>query len=312
MFNSTRTFLSTLRGVLPLSCALVLCVLCFPAESGGQTKLAETERKIATLVREIEGAEVGVALSDLQSGAELLINADQDFHAASTMKVPVMMEVWRQARSGGLSLDAQVMVRNNFRSIVDGTPYKLTAQDDSEPTLYGKVGRAVPLRELVRLMITESSNLATNILIEQVTPRRVMELMNSIGAKSIRVRRGVEDEKAYAKGLNNTTTARDLMIVFRRLAEGKVVSAAASDEMLAVLSAQKFREGIPAGLPAATRVAHKTGSITKIRHDAGVVFLPAREKPYVLVVLTRGIADSQRADQLIAAISRAVYEGLEK
>jgi len=162
----------------------------------------------------------------------------------------------------------------------------------------------------MRLMIIVSSNLATNILIERVTPERVMDLMNAIGAEHIRVLRGVEDGKAFQQGLNNTTTARDLMIILRRIAERRAVSAKASDEMIKIMLDQKFNEGIPAGLPRNARVSHKTGSITKINHDAAIVYPPRGRKPYVLVVLTRGIDDEKRAHKLIADISRVVYEHL--
>jgi beta-lactamase class A len=157
-------------------------------------------------------------------------------------------------------------------------------------------------------MITVSSNLATNLLIERVTPERVMDLMHTIGAEHIRVLRGVEDGKAFQQGLNNTTTARDLMIILRRIAERRAVSAKASDEMIKIMLDQKFNEGIPAGLPRNARVSHKTGSITRINHDAAIVYPPSR-KPYVLVVLTRGIEDEKLAHKLIADISRMVYEG---
>jgi beta-lactamase class A len=156
-------------------------------------------------------------------------------------------------------------------------------------------------------MITVSSNLATNLLIERVTPDRVMNLMRTVGAKHIRVLRGVEDGKAFQRGLNNTTTARDLMIILRRIAERRAVSAKASDEMIKVMLDQKFNEGIPAGLPRDARVSHKTGSITRINHDVAIVYPPGR-KPYVLIVLTRGIEDEKRAHKLIADISRVVYE----
>jgi beta-lactamase class A len=156
-------------------------------------------------------------------------------------------------------------------------------------------------------MITVSSNLATNILIERVTPERVMDLMREIGANNIRVRRGVEDGKAFEKGLNNTTTARDLMIILRRIAERRAVSPKVSDEMVKVMLGQQFNEGIPAGLPKEVRVSHKTGSITKVNHDAAIIYAPGR-KPYVLVVLERGIEDEKRAHKLISHISRTIYE----
>lgn len=272
-------------------------------------------RRLESRIRELIAASgveiVGVAFYDLAGGRELLINADERFHAASTMKVPVMMEIFRQASEGRISLDEKIAIKNEFTSIADGSHYSITAESDSEGTLYKRIGQKETIRELMRLMIDVSSNLATNILIDLVTPERVMELMNQLGAKNIRVLRGVEDSKAFEKGLNNSTTARDLMILLRHIAERKAVSPSASDEMTKVLLDQKFNEGIPAGLPSTAKVAHKTGSITRVNHDAAIVFLPSR-KPYVLVVLTRGIEEEKRAHKLIADISRAAYEFLSR
>jgi beta-lactamase class A len=267
----------------------------------------ELEKRIGSLVAESGAETVAVAFRDLQTGRELFVNERVSFHAASTMKVPVMFEVYREARAGTLGLDESIAVKNEFKSIADGSAFSVSPEDDSEQTLYKKIGGTETVRELVRLMITESSNLATNILIARVTPARVMALLRGMGARDMKVLRGVEDGKAFERGMNNTTTARDLLILFRALAEGDAVSREASREMADVLAAQKFNEGIPAGLPRGLRVAHKTGSITKIEHDAGVVYPPNR-KPYVLVVLVRGITDEARAHKLIADISRAVYE----
>lgn len=301
--RSRRTFVSK-TFVLALACASAL--LCANATGARAKGTRELERVVKKLVAESGAETVAVAFRDLQTGSELLVNGRVSFHAASTMKVPVMFEVFREAREGSLRLDESIPVKNEFKSIADGGAFSVSPEDDSEQTLYKKVGGTETVRELVRLMITESSNLATNILIERVTPARVMALLQSMGARDMTVLRGVEDGKAFERGMNNTTTARDLAILFRALAEGRAVSPEASREMTDILAAQKFNGGIPAGLPPGTRVAHKTGSITKIEHDAGVVYLPNR-KPYVLVVLVRGIADEKRAHKLIADISRAVY-----
>jgi beta-lactamase class A len=267
------------------------------------------ESKVRALIAASGAETVAVAFRDLKNGRELLINPGESFHAASTMKLPVMLEVYREARERLLNLDERLAVKNEFKSIADGSPFSVSSEDDSEHTLYTKVGGTETVRELVRLMITESSNLATNILIDRVTPRRVMELTRRMGARDMRVLRGVEDGKAFERGLNNTTTARDLLILLSAVAEGRAVSRAASDEVADILAAQKFNSGIPAGLPVGVRVAHKTGSITKIEHDAGIVYPPGR-KPYVLVLLVRGIADEARAHRLIADISRAVYSDI--
>jgi len=293
--------------------AALVCALAAPAHVAGQSKVKSgaLEGKVRGLIATSGAETVAVAFQDLQTGRELLINPGVSFHAASTMKVPVMLEIYRQAQFGKLSLDERLPVKNEFKSIADGSTFSVSPADDSEKTLYKKIGGTETVRELLRLMITESSNLATDILIERVTPARVMELMRRMGARDMRVLRGVEDGKAFERGLNNTTTARDLLVLMRAIAEERAVSIIASREMARVLLDQKFNEGIPAGLPPLIPVAHKTGSITKIEHDAGIVFLSGR-KPYVLVVLVRGIAEEARAHKLIADISRAIYEGVTK
>ncbi len=233
-----------------------LLLLCF-AHARGQTspRVDELKRKIETVISASGAETVGVAFYDLETKRELLVNPDASFHAASTMKVPVMMEVFRQAREGKLSLDAGVVVRNEFKSIADGSPFSVSPEDDSERTLYRKVGRSVPVRELIELMINVSSNLATNVLIERVTPARVMDLMRQTGAHNIRVLRGVEDGKAYERGLNNVTTAADLATIMTAIERGEAVSARAAREMRDILMRQEFNDAIPAGLPPGTPVA---------------------------------------------------------
>ena len=134
-------------------------------------------------------------------------------------------------------------------------------------------------------------------------------MMRALGADSINVLRGVEDQKAFDKGLNNETTARALEVLMLKIARGEAVGPKADAEMAAILKRQKFNDGIPAGLPDGTIVGHKTGSITKIHHDAAIVFGP---RPYVLVVLVRGIQDQKASAALIASISREIWNGLAR
>jgi beta-lactamase class A len=252
------------------------------------------------------GAYVGLAYVDLGSADSLFLNADTSFHAASTMKVPVMIELFRRANSGSFRMDQGLMMVNQFASLVDGSPYSLDVGSDSDSTLYKHIGDRVRVDSLLRLMITRSSNFATNTLITLVGGEAVTRTMRELGAKRIQVRRGVEDGKAFEKGLNNTTTARDLAIILRAIQDGKAASTSATQAMLGILLAQEFNEKIPAGLPPGVRVAHKTGEITAVSHDAAIVYPPGRS-PYVLVVLTRGLADGARSARLIADISALVY-----
>ena len=262
--------------------------------------------RIRQRVRQVPGAVVGVAYHDLQTNDTLFLNADDSFHAASTMKVPVMIELFRRVDAGALGLDQGILLVNQFASIADGSPYSLDPGDDSDSSAYRLVGARVPVRELIDRMITRSSNLATNALIELVGARHADSTAHALGAHNMRVLRGVEDDKAFQAGMNNTTTARDLAALLEAIETGRAASAASCKRMRDILLNQEFNTEIPAGLPAGTRVAHKTGWITGVLHDAAIVYPPGR-RPYVLVVLTRGIPDEQVARSLIVDISRLVY-----
>ncbi len=257
----------------------------------------------------VAGAQAGVWLQDLATGDTLALNATTAFHAASTMKVPVMIELFRRADAGTLRLDSAIVVRNTFASIVDGSPFTLDAGDDSDSSLYASAGKRVTLRELNERMITRSSNLATNAVIELLDARRVDATAHALGASTIQVRRGVEDTKAFNAGLNNTTSARDLGVLMAALAQNRAASPAACEAMRQVLRRQEFNDEIPAGLPPGTPVAHKTGWITATTHDAAIIYPPGRA-PYVLVILTRAIADRAVAQRLMADISRDAWHAM--
>lgn len=266
----------------------------------------ELEHRIREKVKKFPEAKFAVAFRNLSDNEELLINAEDSFHAASTMKTPVMIELYKKASEGNFSIDGTIEVKNNFRSIADGSNYSLDSVQDSEHDLYLHIGEQLKVKDLIFRMITMSSNLATNILIEEAGPQNIMSTMRSIGAEQIQVRRGVEDNKAFQLGLNNRTNANDLMIIFTHLANGTVVNKPACDSMIATLMHQHFTDRIPGKLPKNVKTATKSGSITKVCHDSGIVFLPDGRK-YVLVVLTSGIESEEAASALIADISYEVY-----
>ncbi|MBA2687247.1 MAG: serine hydrolase [Gemmatimonadaceae bacterium] len=263
--------------------------------------------RIESVIAAVPGAQVAVAYVDSATGRSLYRNADSVYHAASTMKVPVMMELFRQAGSGGFSLDQPLLLVNEFRSIADGSPFTVTPEDDADTSLYAQLGTRVLVRDLLQRMITRSSNLATNQLIALVGAESVTAMIRRLGGQRMTVLRGVEDLKAFDRGMNNVATARDLAILLSAITQARAEIRAHSAEMLNILFAQEFNEKIPAGLPPGTRVAHKTGEITAHSHDAAIVY-PANRKPYVLVVLTRGIPDAKVSAKLIADISRVVYQ----
>jgi beta-lactamase class A len=297
---------------IPLLLALLAAPACGPEadrrtdETSGPA-LGEAVAALEAVIAE-SGAEVGLYYRSLAPGGDsIALDADVRMHAASTMKVPVMMQLFLDDQSGERSLDSTMPVKRTFRSIVDGSEFDLPPESDSDTTFYGRVGEEASIRSMVERMITWSSNLATNILIEAAEPDRIAAMLHGIGADSMSVLRGVEDLKAFEAGLSNTTTARALGAVMASLVESDLFTEQSREGMLDILSRQHFTDGIPAGVPEGTRVANKTGWITGINHDAAIVF-PDSAEPYVLVVMVRGHPADDQGEAMTAALSRIVWE----
>jgi len=292
-----RTFIARILSGLALA-----AILPVPAAARDQ-KLEEARTQVEQRIGE-SGAEVAVVFRSLDGKHRLEIRPRDSFHAASTMKLGVMLELFRQVHRGMLRLDDPLPIRNEFHSIVDGSPFQLDPADDSDPEPYTKAGSTMTLGDLCEAMITRSSNLATNLLMEKLGIPNIRRTVKANGGEGLEVVRVLEDGKAFAKGLNNTTTAEALAALLDRIAREKAVDARSSQQMIAILKRQAFNEAIPAGLPPGTVVAHKTGEITKIHHDAAIVFAP---RPFILVILVRGIEQREKSSALMAEIARILY-----
>jgi beta-lactamase class A len=262
-------------------------------------------RNVLQIKKEHDLEALGIAFYDSQSTIQWAYDGDQYFHAASTMKLAVLLAVFRQVERGELSLEAPVHIRNRFVSIINQETFMLDLGADADPDVYGHLGRTLTVRELSYWMITKSSNLATNLLVDVVGIPIIQLALDELEIDGIRILRGVEDQAAFDAGLNNEVTANGLLKLLRLIADGKAYSKQASDAMLNILLEQQYRSGIPAGLPKAVRVAHKTGNISTVHHDAGIVFVEGR-RPYVLVILTQFRAEAGRGTA-VADVSRDIY-----
>ena len=285
---------------------LTILVFCFLISCDQGTSIEDLRKSIQEEFNAEEGT-FALAFHNISTGEELLINADESFHAASTMKTPVMIEVYKQAAEGLIDINDSIMVKNTFYSIVDSSTYELNSTDDSEKDLYNMVGQKRAISDLVYDMIIVSSNLATNLVIDLVDARKVNETMREIGAMDINVLRGVEDIKAFRQGLSNSTTAYDLMVIYKKMAKHAIVSPQASTEMINILQDQKFNEIIPAYLPDDVKVAHKTGVITALHHDSGIVMLPDGRQ-YVLILLSKELGDFDSGTERMAKVSKLIYD----
>ncbi|HEY3120652.1 MAG TPA: serine hydrolase [Vicinamibacteria bacterium] len=265
--------------------------------------------RTALNIKEQNGLEeLAIAFWDEETSIQWSYNADRWFHAASTMKLAVLLGVFRQVTRGELSLDAPVHVRNKFTSIVDRKPFMLEIARDADQEVYVQLGRTMSIKELAYYMITTSSNFATNLLVDVLGVDVIQRALADLGITGVKVLRGVEDQAAYDAGLNNEVTANGLLKLLRLISEGEAFDEKASKEMLEILLDQRLKGGIPAGLPAAARVAHKTGNISTVHHDAGIVYLENR-KPYVLVILTQFPVATAK-NRAVADVSRDIHDCL--
>jgi beta-lactamase class A len=267
-----------------------------------RTRLAELEKRSSCKA-------LGVSLYDSETGVAFGYRADRWFHAASTIKVAILLGVFGEIHRGGLVPQSRLHIRNRFVSAYDGSPFRVNADRDANAEVQDAIGKTMRISELALHMIATSSNLATNLLLDYVGLESVQRTLAELGIAGVDVRRGVEDERAFQSGTNNQVTADGLVQLLRAIAEERAFSPELSRAMLDILHAQEFKSGIPAGLPVHARVAHKTGEISTIAHDAGIVYLPKR-KPYVVAVLTEWAPDATGRSATIAAASYDVYQHL--
>jgi beta-lactamase class A len=251
---------------------------------------------------------IAVAIHDLETGLRFSVNGDRWFHAASTIKVAVLLAVFRAADEGRLRLDDSLHVRNRFFSAANGSVFHATPDRDATPELYQCIGRTARLSSLAHAMISGSSNLATNLLLDFVGVEYARKVLRDAQVHSVELRRGVEDHAAHARGINNEATANGLVTLLSAI-RGDFLSSESKQEVIRILLEQRFNSMIPARLPPHAAVAHKTGEISTACHDIGIVYLPERE-PYIAVILTEFDPDKNGRRETVAAISELIYRYL--
>ncbi|HEX5491543.1 MAG TPA: serine hydrolase [Candidatus Udaeobacter sp.] len=266
------------------------------------------QEELESLALKNKARAVGIALHDLETGFRFSLQGDRWFHAASTIKVAVLLAVFRAADEGRFQLDDSLHVRNRFFSAADGSLFRLSQDRDATPELYAAIGRTAKISSLAHAMICGSSNLATNLLLEFVGVEYTRRILREAHVEGVELKRGVEDHAAHESGVNNEATADGLLTLLSAL-RGDFLKPETKRELIQILLEQRFNSMIPAGLPAHAAVAHKTGEISTASHDIGIVYLPERE-PYIVAILTEFDEDKAGRRETVAAISAAIYRSL--
>ena len=258
--------------------------------------------------RESKARAVAVALLDFESGFRFSLAGNRWFHAASTIKVAVLLAIFRAADEGRLRLEDSLHVRNRFISAANGFPFRLDSDSDAMPELYQAIGRTGKISALAEGMIAASSNLATNLLLDLVGVEYARNVLRDAQVSGVELRRGVEDKTAHERGIDNQVTADGLLTLLCAL-RGNFLSNESREQAIRILLAQRFKSMIPAGLPAHATVAHKTGEISTACHDMGIVYLPERQ-PYIAVILTEFDPEKDGRRETVAAISEVIHRSL--
>ena len=257
------------------------------AVSQQETKLSPRLRKIAGIIK--NAAPCHVYFSDLtQKGG--LYRGNETMPSASMIKVFILALAYQDIADGTLSRNETfTLTRDN---VVGGSG-----------TLQNRAyGTRVPLKELLEKMIIDSDNTATNILIDRLGMENINAYMQAHGYCSSVLRRKMMDLAALQAGRDNLTSVKDVGLLFKRLYNGTCVSPELDAEMLGIYDQQTDNDKIPARLPEGTVVAHKTGEVSDVRHDGGIVYTANGD--YVLVIFT---SDYYPYDG-IAALSRKIYD----
>ncbi|WP_343890432.1 serine hydrolase [Kribbella sandramycini] len=256
---------------------------------------------IAELLHAVDGSgEFGVWLGGLDGKPVFEHRSDRTHYSASTMKLPVAIALQRKVAAGELTLDQPVTVHNDFASEAGGR-FGVDPAEDEAPATWSRMGTDVPLGWLTAEMITLSSNLATDLVLERVGIAAAHAVLAEYGDGRSAIRRGIDDRAAQAAGISNEMSPAGLAGVL--VAVGNQEDAYLRD----LLAANQWNGEIPARLPAGTRVEHKNGWDVRIRHDGGVVREPDAD-PFVLVVCTTSDLPDARAQQLIAEIALVAWE----
>jgi beta-lactamase class A len=290
--NRTRTFFSLL--------ALLLSFFLAGHTAFAQQAVAAKElllwQKLDDAVRSedqhLDGV-LGVAIRDLSNQHTLLLNADELFPTASTIKIAVLAELYRQVQQGKL----------RFTDLYTLEPSDLVGGSGITSALTPGLTR-LTLRDVAALMISVSDNSAANVLIDRVGMDNVNQLLDSLGLMHTRLRRKMMDIKAAAEGRENVASPREIMLLLEALYQGKVLNKQLTEDYFNLLSVPKAGY-ISRELPEDLRIASKPGELEGVRNDCGVVFTAAR--PYVICVMSTYLRDERAGGDAIARISGETY-----
>ncbi|MBE7440572.1 MAG: serine hydrolase [Spirochaetales bacterium] len=250
-----------------------------------------------------------LSLYDPVSGERLRVRASRVYPAASTMKAAILFSAFSLSDRRLLSLEKRITVENQFTSVADGSIFQVPPELSRKCTClaWRNQGADLTIRLLLRDMIRNSSNLATNLLIKEMGAAAIMQELKRAGIEGVSISRGLYDLPAFDRNWHNTLTADGTLELFYQIYYSSFFSMESRLEMVEILSRTIHRDRLPALLPGSASVAHKAGMTDDVAHDAGIVF-PAGQNPYFVAILTEGYESRPAASAALAEASLLLYE----
>jgi beta-lactamase class A len=285
----------------PVSAPAVVPVAGSPAQS--QLLWQKLDATVRQVDHDFDGT-LGVAIMDLTDGRTLFLNPDAVFTQASSIKVTVLAELYRQQQQSEQGLPGKAKLSDLYTM----SNNDLVADSAIMGGLTPGVTR-VTNRDLATFMVAVSDNSATNVLIDRVGMANVNAMLDSLGLTHTRLQRKMMDVKAALAGRENLSTPRDMMTLFADLYRGKVLSKALTADYFKVLSTHKESD-IPRYIPEDVVIANKPGELAGVRNDVGIVFVP--DRPFVIVVMTAYLKHERDGNDAIAKIAGAAYEYFDR
>lgn len=297
-------------GILTRAICVVLMVSCAIAQAVPAPQQTENQmqavlwQKLAARIGDIDSnldGVVGVAILDLTSGQTFFLHADDVFPQASSIKIAVLAELYRQAQEAGRE-------KNKLGELYTVQSSDLVADSDIMGGLTPGVTR-ITNRDLATMMVAVSDNSATNVLIDRLGMKNIDDLMVSLGLSHTLLRRKMMDVKAASEGRENVSTPREMMTLLEDIYRGKVLNKEMTEDFLKMLSTHK-ESFLPRSLPDDVRVANKPGELEAVRNDSGIVF--ASNRPYVICVMTTYLRNERAGENAISSISEAAYQTFDR
>lgn len=263
--------------------------------------------KLKQLLASVQGI-VSIYFEDVNTHFRFKQNEFEQYNTASLMKVFIGLEMLMRIEKRDFDLNFQLEIKNSFHSKYDNSNFELLIANDSEKELYNKIGNKVGIMELMELMITKSSNLATNNLFSMLERgNSIQHLLSSLKMSDTQIIRCVEDQKAFDAGIINYTNAADIYKLFKFINDGVFSGNTYITTLYEILKRQEHNSIIPHLLPKDLCIAHKTGSIKCVLHDAGIISSD-NGLNYILVILSKNLVDKEKAISSFAKISQIIYQ----